>query len=143
MNEQRESVGWLFLNPDTGVEFSKSHPVKSGEVPDAEDIQLATAPILLKSLLSAWVDIQDKEISYIRHITEIDKKLHDKDQELEYLAAIIKDIDDQCSAISSINIQTFADTIRKTISSAYETWPIICHEREKRLDKPALQEEGK
>lgn len=34
--------GYVYFNPDTGMEFSTNHPVESGEVDDAEDIRPAT-----------------------------------------------------------------------------------------------------
>lgn len=34
--------GWVFFNPDTGIEYATSHPIESGEVPDAEDVRPAT-----------------------------------------------------------------------------------------------------
>lgn len=49
-----EGIGWLFHNPDTGVEFSESHPLKSGEVPNATDVRRATAAALLAELLLTW-----------------------------------------------------------------------------------------
>ena len=60
----RESpVGWLFFNPDAGVEFSENHPIESGEVTDAENIREATSETLLEELLSAWKDWEaDRQI---------------------------------------------------------------------------------
>lgn len=52
--EKAGVVGWLFLNPDSGYEFSPNHPVESGECEDAENIRPATAKALLDELLSAW-----------------------------------------------------------------------------------------
>ena len=49
-------VGWLFFNPDAGLEFSENHPIESGEVPDAEKVREATSETLLVELLSAWKD---------------------------------------------------------------------------------------
>lgn len=49
-----EMIGWLFFNPDTGTEFSPSHPVDSGECPDAEQVREATAANLLAELTDAW-----------------------------------------------------------------------------------------
>lgn len=34
--------GYVFLNPDTGVEYSRNHPVQSGECDDAEDVRRST-----------------------------------------------------------------------------------------------------
>jgi hypothetical protein len=37
-----DTVGWAHLNPDTGIEWSRNHPVESGECEDAEDIERMT-----------------------------------------------------------------------------------------------------
>lgn len=34
--------GWAYFNPDTGVEWTKNHPVESGECPDATEIKVMT-----------------------------------------------------------------------------------------------------
>lgn len=34
--------GWKYLNEDTGIEWAPDHPVKSGEVPDATEIEAMT-----------------------------------------------------------------------------------------------------
>ena len=34
--------GWVYFNPDGGFEYACSHPVRSGECPDAEDIRQST-----------------------------------------------------------------------------------------------------
>lgn len=54
---EEHSVGWLFCNPDTGDEFSVQHPIESGEVLDATDIEPATADNLLPFLLGAWEEM--------------------------------------------------------------------------------------
>lgn len=54
MNEY--AIGYLFTNPDTGTEFSRDHPIDSGECPDAEDVCPATAEALLEELKYAWGD---------------------------------------------------------------------------------------
>lgn len=51
--------GWFYHNPDTGYEWSPSHPVESGEVEDATDIRPATARELKDALLQAWSDLED------------------------------------------------------------------------------------
>ena len=51
--------GWLFLNPDTGTEWSSNHPVQSGEVDDAEDIRPATLETLHAELIEAWSALAD------------------------------------------------------------------------------------
>jgi len=35
-------VGYVFHNPDTGEEYSRNHPIHSGEVPDATGIRRST-----------------------------------------------------------------------------------------------------
>ena len=57
---QTAPVGWLFFNPDAGVEFNENHPVESGEVPDAENIRQATAENLLDELLAAWEGLDEE-----------------------------------------------------------------------------------
>jgi hypothetical protein len=47
-------LGWLFFNEDTGTEWSESHPVRSGECPDAKDIKPATLQNLKDELFVAW-----------------------------------------------------------------------------------------
>ena len=49
-----ENIGWLYDNEDAGREYSDSHPVESGEVPDATNIVPATAGNLLIELKSSW-----------------------------------------------------------------------------------------
>lgn len=59
--EAESNAGWLFLNPDTGIEFNVNHPVESGEVPDAKNITSATAPALLHLLTEEWRDGKARE----------------------------------------------------------------------------------
>lgn len=40
--EARKGTGHVFFNPDTGEEYARNHPVKSGEVPDATGIRRST-----------------------------------------------------------------------------------------------------
>lgn len=47
-------MGWLYQNPDTGTEYSQQHPIKSGEVPDAENVRPANRKNLLAALLAEW-----------------------------------------------------------------------------------------
>ena len=49
-----QPVGWIFFNPDTGIELSDQHPIDSGECPDATRIWPATAPTLAEFLKEAW-----------------------------------------------------------------------------------------
>jgi len=34
--------GWVFQNPDSGLEYSPNHPKLSGECPDADSVRRAT-----------------------------------------------------------------------------------------------------
>lgn len=52
--DKAHSVGWLYHNPDTGIEFHEDHPVKSGMVEDATEIRAATAEDLKDALIDAW-----------------------------------------------------------------------------------------
>lgn len=54
-------IGWLYFNEDAGTEFSVSHPVHSGECPDAKDIRPATACALKEELLISWRAEADAE----------------------------------------------------------------------------------
>ena len=58
-SEHNNPIGWIFFNPDAGVEFSENHPIESGEVTDAENIREATSETLLEELLSAWKDWEE------------------------------------------------------------------------------------
>jgi hypothetical protein len=51
--------GYLFHNPDTGEEWSESHPIESGEVEDAENVRPATAKALHELLIEAWSELED------------------------------------------------------------------------------------
>ena len=55
--------GWIFLNPDTGIEWSEQHPVESGEAVDAENVRPATLAELKAQMVSAWSDLMDREAS--------------------------------------------------------------------------------
>lgn len=57
--ETDTSIGWLFFNPDTGIEYSDQHPIHSGECEDARNICPATAQNLLGELRNAWQAIAD------------------------------------------------------------------------------------
>ncbi|TGT64144.1 hypothetical protein EN802_33115, partial [bacterium M00.F.Ca.ET.159.01.1.1] len=48
--------GWVFWNPDSGEEYSPSHPVESGECEDAQNIRNSTAQedLLWKSMQSEF-----------------------------------------------------------------------------------------
>lgn len=46
-------IGWLYVGDD-GIEWSASHPVRSGEMPDARLIRRATNAELLLALKDAW-----------------------------------------------------------------------------------------
>lgn len=41
-NHHGSTKGWSHFNPDTGMEWSKNHPVESGECTDAADITKMT-----------------------------------------------------------------------------------------------------
>lgn len=52
-------TGYIFHNPDTGIEYSENHPIESGEVPDAENIREATLDELKSELLDAWKALEE------------------------------------------------------------------------------------
>lgn len=54
-----DHLGWLFLNPDTGTEWSENHPVESGECDDATDITPATLEVMREHMLTAWAEAED------------------------------------------------------------------------------------
>jgi len=74
LRDDPPSAGWLFTNPDTGVEFSEQHPVESGEVPDAIGIRSATTEALRLEVFSAWAVIAAKD-------AEIERLTHEADGE--------------------------------------------------------------
>lgn len=84
---QSTSVGWLYHNPDTGIEHSARHPIESGEVPDAECVEEATAELLLEELLAAWaleretqsrlVDLEDGFSTLLTALIEARVRLRD------------------------------------------------------------------
>ena len=53
--------GWLYYNPDAGPEFSEQHPIRSGEVPDAENVRRATVANLKDALFAAWQVLAETE----------------------------------------------------------------------------------
>jgi hypothetical protein len=54
-----QSEGWLYHNPDTGTEWSVSHPVESGEVDDAENIRPATLDAFREEMFAAWKMLEE------------------------------------------------------------------------------------
>lgn len=52
--ERPNSFGYVYHNPDTGTEWAEQHPIDSGEVPDATDIQAADLAVLHSNLMLAW-----------------------------------------------------------------------------------------
>jgi hypothetical protein len=52
--EKEASAGWVYHNPDTGVEFHEQHPITSGMVPDATSVRPATAENLKEAVVDAW-----------------------------------------------------------------------------------------
>jgi len=54
MAERPNSFGYVYHNPDAGTEWAEQHPVDSGEVPDATDIQAADLAVLHSNLMLAW-----------------------------------------------------------------------------------------
>jgi type II secretory pathway component HofQ len=57
-----ETVGWLYYNPDTGIEFDTDHPINSGKIEDAQNVRPATAANLLEELKLAW-EVAEEERS--------------------------------------------------------------------------------
>jgi len=69
--------GWLYVGDD-GIEWSQSHPVRSGEMPDARLIRRATNDELLKALKDAWEALReaiDSEANYARRWREAEAAL--------------------------------------------------------------------
>ena len=67
-----KAVGWLYYNPDTGIEFSAQHPARSGECEDAKNVREATADELLTELKLAWEVIEEKR----RETAWVDERLN-------------------------------------------------------------------
>lgn len=74
--------GWMFLNPDTGVEWSNSHPVRSGECPDALHIRRATEN---EDWLARSVKGLGNENYYLRAVRDAAEGLH------SFLAKVVTD----------------------------------------------------
>lgn len=77
----RYSIGYIFRNPRTGPDFSPNHPIESGEVPDATDINEAQCDVLLGEMLEAWginqeltqkIESLQKSLSEIIEVAESD-----------------------------------------------------------------------
>ena len=66
--------GYLFCNPDTGIEWNSQHPIDSGECEDATDIHRATFPRLISYLQEAWQALAESEAQRIRDITEAEDR---------------------------------------------------------------------
>lgn len=75
MTETTQSAGWLYLNPDTGLELSEQHPITSGEVPDAEKVREATAEVLANELRCAWLGIMCLEAQVERLTQNLDREI--------------------------------------------------------------------
>ena len=57
---KENAVGWLYYNPDTGIEFDTDHPINSGKVEDAQNVRAATATELLIELKMAWEVLEEE-----------------------------------------------------------------------------------
>lgn len=66
--------GYLFCNPDTGIEWNSQHPIDSGECEDATDIHLATFPRLISSLQEAWQALAESEDQRLQDIKEAEAR---------------------------------------------------------------------
>ena len=42
MENRQDEAGWSYFNEDTGMEWSRNHPIESGEVPDATEVERMT-----------------------------------------------------------------------------------------------------
>ena len=45
-----DASGYAYFNEDTGMEWSRNHPIQSGEVPDATEIE----PMTLAEFRQRW-----------------------------------------------------------------------------------------
>ena len=96
--QEAHSAGWLYLNPDTGIEFSVQHPIKSGEVEDAENVRPATAKNLVSLLLDAWSEkdrLESVEANLIRELTALRARVAELEGALRPFAAAMKWISDE------------------------------------------------
>lgn len=76
-----DAHGWLFNNPDTGIEWLEQHPIESGEVPDAENVRPASAEEVVTLLREAWNALAAERAA--REAAEA--KLAEKDKEIAAL----------------------------------------------------------
>lgn len=53
MRARQDGEGWVFYNPDSGEEYSRDHPIKSGETPYAENVRRSTT---MEDVL--WQEVQ-------------------------------------------------------------------------------------
>lgn len=77
------SFGWLYHNPDTGLEWSANHPIESGEVDDAEDVMPATAERLVGVLSEAWERVAEVESRANRLREENERLRRERDEALD------------------------------------------------------------
>jgi hypothetical protein len=64
--------GYLYFNPDTGIEWAPQHPVESGEVHDAEDVRPATLAALHAEMIAAWKMLQEERAQHKPAVTQKD-----------------------------------------------------------------------
>lgn len=79
-------LGWLFVI-DEGIEFSKNHPIESGEFPEATDIVEATA----ENILSAWL----QERASTNHILELAMQHMSETPEETLIQRLMSDMSDR------------------------------------------------
>lgn len=61
--------GWIYFNEDAGIEFSRNHPIESGEVPDA----IAIRPCSEDERV--WIDEANRQASKVQRMREQIKRL--------------------------------------------------------------------
>lgn len=59
-----DMAGWAYFNEDTGMEWSRNHPIESGEVPDAMDVERMTySGFRAKFGYDDWLDSPDQQLA--------------------------------------------------------------------------------
>lgn len=56
-----DMIGWAYFNEDAGMEWSRNHPIESGEVPDALDVERMTyGGFRAKFGYDDWLDSEEQ-----------------------------------------------------------------------------------
>lgn len=70
--------GYLYFNPDTGIEWAPNHPIESGEVPDAQDVRPAGLKELHAEMEAAWHLLHEEREGHKQPLTKQDEDIIDE-----------------------------------------------------------------